>query len=95
MTLNAQTLTKEKISELIQNRLGFSAKEARELLEIVLEQIKNELENGNEVKVSGFGKWLVKNKSQDQEEILILVDLLKYQLVTWLLSILQINSELQ
>lgn len=43
-------------------RLGFPAKEARDLLEMVLEQVKNELENGNEVKISGFGKWNVKSK---------------------------------
>ncbi len=56
------TLTKEKIAEQIQNKLGFSAKEGKDLLELVLEQLKGELEAGNDVKISGFGKWTVKNK---------------------------------
>ena len=56
------TLTKEKICEQMQVKLGFNAKEAKEYLELLLEQIKSELEDGKEVKVSGFGKWTVKDK---------------------------------
>ena len=56
------TLTKERICEQIQRKLGFSPKEAKELLEMLLEEMKSELEGGNAVKVSGFGKWAVKDK---------------------------------
>ena len=56
------TLTKERISDQIQRKLGFTPKESKELLEMLLEEMKAELENGNAVKVSGFGKWAVKDK---------------------------------
>lgn len=57
-----QTLTKERICDQVQKKLGFTPKEAKELLEMLLEEMKAELENGNSVKVSGFGKWAVKAK---------------------------------
>ena len=63
MKEQSNTLTKEKVSEQFQQKLGFSAKDAREHLEILLEQIKNELEKGNSVKISGFGKWTIRSKS--------------------------------
>ncbi len=56
------TLTKEGIVELIMGRMSFSQKEAKQLLELVLEEVKNTLEQGNEVKISGFGKWNVRSK---------------------------------
>ena len=64
MKPDRSTLTKEGISENLQSKLGFSAKESKELLETVLEQIKSELEAGGEVKISGFGKWNVKTKKR-------------------------------
>ena len=39
-----------------------SKKEAKEILEITLEDIKFKLEQGEDVKISGFGKWNVKEK---------------------------------
>ena len=62
MTEQPSTLTKERVCEQIQTKLGFTAKEAKELLEMILEQVKAELENGEDVKISGFGKWNVKSK---------------------------------
>ncbi len=56
------TLTKEKVIEQFQ-KLGFSSRIAREYLEILLEQIKHDLEQGNAVKISGFGKWSIRKKS--------------------------------
>ncbi len=56
------TLTKERICDHIQKKLGFSPKESKELLEMLLEEMKAELEQGHSVKVSGFGKWMVKGK---------------------------------
>lgn len=60
----SQTLTKEKLSEKIQSQLNFSSTDARDYLELLLEQIKLELENGKDVKVSGFGKWSVRIKKK-------------------------------
>ncbi|MBP6219078.1 MAG: integration host factor subunit alpha [Oligoflexales bacterium] len=57
-----ETLTKERICDQVQKKLGFSPKESKDLLEMLLEEMKLELEGGNAVKISGFGKWAVKAK---------------------------------
>ncbi|MCF8094479.1 MAG: integration host factor subunit alpha [Desulfobacteraceae bacterium] len=56
------TLTKNEIIEQI-TELGFSKKESVELFKTLLEIIKNSLESGEDVLVSGFGKFQVKDKS--------------------------------
>jgi integration host factor subunit alpha len=56
------TLTKDTLVEMIRDKVGFPAPEAKEILEIILEEIKARLEEGKEVKISGFGKWSVKEK---------------------------------
>ena len=60
--MKAPTLTKEKVADDIQVHLDCSLREAKELLETLLEEMKVELEHGESVKISGFGKWLVKSK---------------------------------
>ena len=62
MSNDAITMTKEKVAELFQSKLGFSVKESKDLLEMMLEIIKSELEKSEEVKISGFGKWTIKGK---------------------------------
>ncbi len=56
------TLTKDAVIELIREKVGFPVKEAKEILEMILEEIKLKLEEGQDVKISGFGKWTVKEK---------------------------------
>jgi integration host factor subunit alpha len=56
------TLTKDLLVELIRDKVGYPVKEAKEILEMILEEIKLKLEEGHEVKISGFGKWIVKEK---------------------------------
>ena len=63
MKEKSNTLTKEKVSEQFQQKLGFSTKDARDFLELFLEQLKDELEKGNPVKISGFGKWTIRSKT--------------------------------
>lgn len=55
-------LTKENVVERMRNKLGYDLKPAKELLELLLETIKSELETGNEVKISNFGKWSIRDK---------------------------------
>lgn len=50
------SLTKNKIIARI-NDFGFSKKESAELFKTLLEIIKNSLECGEDVLVSGFGKF--------------------------------------
>jgi integration host factor subunit alpha len=58
------TLTKAKIVDMIHGEFGFPKNRSAELLEILLEQIKNTLQKGENVLISGFGKFCVKVKKQ-------------------------------
>ena len=51
------TLTKDALIEMIRDKVGYPVKEAKEILEMILEEVKAKLEVGKEVKISGFGKW--------------------------------------
>ncbi len=55
-------LTKNKIVEHV-NELGFTKKKSVDIVESLLEIIKSSLENGEDVLVSGFGKFCVKKKA--------------------------------
>jgi integration host factor subunit alpha len=56
-------LTKSDIVAKV-HELGFTKKKSVEVIESLLEIIKKTLENGDDVLVSGFGKFCVKNKKQ-------------------------------
>ena len=58
------TLTKADIVESIQNHLGFPKNRSAEIVESLLEIIKKALENGEDVLISGFGKFCVKSKKE-------------------------------
>jgi integration host factor subunit alpha len=56
-------LTKEKIINNIYNQAGLSKTQSRLVVERLFEIIKQALENGEDLLVSGFGKFVVKDKS--------------------------------
>ncbi len=58
----AKTLTKADIVENIHRRVGFSKKDSAEITEKIFEAIKKSLERGEYVKLSGFGKFEVRQK---------------------------------
>ncbi len=58
------TLTKARIIDKIQSRLNFSKKETTELVETLLEIMKQTMANGEDVLISGFGKFCVKEKKE-------------------------------
>jgi integration host factor subunit alpha len=58
------TLTKAKIVDTVHNELGFPKNRSAELIEILLEQIKGTLGKGEDVLISGFGKFCVKQKNE-------------------------------
>ena len=58
------TLTKADIIEAIRKENGYSRKQSVEVTEILLEIIKQSLESGEDVMISGFGKFQVKSKKQ-------------------------------
>lgn len=71
-------MTKADIVEAIYMKVGFSKKEAADLVEMVFETIKETLEQGEKIKISGFGNFVVREKQprvgrnpQTSEEITI------------------------
>lgn len=56
-------LTKEKIITSIYHQAGLGKSHSRNVVESLLEIIKRRLENGEDILVSGFGKFIVKEKS--------------------------------
>ena len=58
------TLTKANIIEEISKQTRFPRKKSVEIVETLLEIIKNTLESGEDVLVSGFGKFCVKAKKE-------------------------------
>ncbi len=56
-------MTKAEIVEQIYERVGFSKKEAAELVEKVFEIMKETLAQGEKVKISGFGNFVVREKN--------------------------------
>ena len=58
------TLTKAMIIDVIHNQLGYPKNKSAELLEILLELVKGTLEKGEDVLISGFGKFCVKDKHE-------------------------------
>jgi integration host factor subunit alpha len=58
------TMTKADIIEKVYQKIGFSKKEASELVEMVFDQLKDVLQKGDKVKISGFGNFLVRGKKE-------------------------------
>ena len=58
------TLTKAMIVDAIHEQLGYPKNKSAEMLETLLELIKNNLEKGEDVLISGFGKFCVKDKNK-------------------------------
>ena len=57
-------LTKLDIVEMVIQRIGFTRNKSMDVVEQVLEIIKRTLEQGDDVLVSNFGKFAVKEKDQ-------------------------------
>ena len=58
------TLTKAQIIEKISDKDGFTKKKSIEIVETLLDIIKSTLESGDDVLISGFGKFCVKEKKE-------------------------------
>jgi integration host factor subunit alpha len=58
------TLTKVKMANEIARQNGFPKRQSVEIVETVLEIIKMTLESGDDVLISSFGKFCVKDKNQ-------------------------------
>jgi integration host factor subunit alpha len=56
-------LTKADFAENLFDELGLNKREAKDMVELFFEEIKSSLENGKQVKISGFGKFELRDKS--------------------------------
>ncbi len=57
-------LTKADLAEKLYEDLGLNKREAKELVELFFEEIRHALENNEPVKLSGFGNFELRDKSQ-------------------------------
>jgi integration host factor subunit alpha len=57
-------MTKADIVEKVYQKIGFSKKEASELVELVFHSLKDVLQKGDKVKISGFGNFVVREKNE-------------------------------
>ena len=57
-------LTKADIAEHLFTQLGMSKREAKDRVEAIFEEIRQALERGEQVKISGFGNFDLREKNQ-------------------------------
>lgn len=57
-------LTKADIAEHLFTQLGMSKREAKDMVEAFFEEIRQALERGEQVKISGFGNFNLREKNQ-------------------------------
>jgi integration host factor subunit alpha len=62
--MSGKTITRADLIEAIQRKVGFSRSECTRLLELVLHEITDCLERGENVKLSSFGSFIVRRKGQ-------------------------------
>ena len=55
-------MTKADIVESLYEKVGFSKKDAADLVELVFDTIKTTLSQGQKIKISGFGNFVVREK---------------------------------
>jgi integration host factor subunit alpha len=57
-------LTKADMAERLFEEFGLNKREAKDLVEMFFEEIRNALESGRQVKLSGFGNFNLRQKNQ-------------------------------
>ena len=58
------TLTRAELTEAVYEEVGLSRNESAELVEAVLGEMSNALVRGESVKISSFGSFTIRNKSE-------------------------------
>lgn len=59
-----ETLNKKALADVLAERLDVTKKNASEIVEILLEEVKDELKKGNKVDLAGFGRFEVKKREK-------------------------------
>ena len=55
-------MTKADLVEAVHTKVGFSKKESADIVEMVFDTMKETLETGQRIKISGFGNFEVRDK---------------------------------
>ncbi len=58
------TLTKADMVEHLYEELGLNKREAKDLVEMFFEEVRDSLGKGENVKLSGFGNFMLRDKAQ-------------------------------
>ncbi|CAK0745467.1 integration host factor subunit alpha [Gammaproteobacteria bacterium] len=58
------TLTKATLADHLFQQLGINVREAKDLVDAVFDEIKKALESGEQVKLTGFGNFELREKKQ-------------------------------
>lgn len=58
------TVTKADLVNVVYDRVGIPKKDAVDYVELIFEAMKEVLESGDELKISGFGKFEVRHKGE-------------------------------
>ena len=62
--LHSGTLTRADLSDIVHNRLGLSRAESASVVERVLYHMCHALSEGKNVKISGFGSFILRDKGE-------------------------------
>ena len=57
-------LTKADMAESLYEELGLNKREAKELVELFFEEVRSALGDANHVKLSGFGNFVLRDKTE-------------------------------
>ncbi|NQY63880.1 MAG: integration host factor subunit alpha [Alteromonadaceae bacterium] len=57
-------LTKAEVAEHLYEKVGLSKKDAKDMVEVFFEEIRETLESGEQVKLSGFGNFDLRQKNE-------------------------------
>ena len=58
------TLTKAELADLLFEKVGLNKREAKDMVEAFFDEVRLSLENGDGVKLSGFGNFQLRDKPQ-------------------------------
>ena len=60
----AKTITKKDVANYLNSVLGLTKLESKQLVELFVDEIKSSLKKGEEVKLSGFGNFIIHHKKE-------------------------------
>ncbi|MAW33781.1 MAG: integration host factor subunit alpha [Proteobacteria bacterium] len=58
------TLTKADLADLLYDKVGLNKRESKDMVEAFFEELRKALEEGDVVKLSGFGNFQLRNKPE-------------------------------